>query len=69
MPNMSYYRFQNTLQDLRDCYDNMDRDDLSREEFQARQSLIMTCISIAEHYSDLMYKDFKDQDEEEEEQY
>jgi len=65
MPNMSYCRFQNTLQDLRDCHDNMDHDDLSREEFQARQRLIETCISIADQYSDLVYKEFKDQDEEE----
>ena len=29
MSNMSYCRFQNTVQDLQDCYDNIDDSDLS----------------------------------------
>lgn len=64
MPNMSYCRFQNTLQDLTDCYDNMNGNDLSKEEFQARQYLVAICVNIAAEYSDILYKEFKDQDEE-----
>ena len=51
MPNMSYCRFQNTLGDLRDCYDNMDND-LSEAEKGARRRLIKLCASIAENYGD-----------------
>ena len=41
MSNMSYCRFQNTVNDLDDCADNMsDRADLSDEEARARKRLI-----------------------------
>jgi len=46
MSNMSYCRFENTLQDLRDCYDNIDDDDLSETEEQAREELIELCKDI-----------------------
>jgi hypothetical protein len=48
MANMSYCRFQNTLEDLRDCRDNMD-DDLSEDEAWARKRLIEVCKEIAEY--------------------
>ena len=51
--NMSYCRFTNTLQDLRDCYNNMDGDDeLSAEEQRAKEKLIKLCVRIAVEYSD-----------------
>lgn len=50
MANMSYCRFQNTLQDLRDCYDNMDDDDLSDAETNARYWLLKMCDQIASDY-------------------
>lgn len=50
MGNMSYCRFQNTLQDLRDCYENMDDTDLSDEEKRARRSLLKLCDQIADDY-------------------
>lgn len=34
MSNMSYCRFQNTLGDLGDCYENMDDNDLSKDELK-----------------------------------
>lgn len=46
--NMSYCRFSNTLQDLKDCYEHMDDDDLSPEEQNAREKLIKLCQAIAE---------------------
>jgi len=46
MANMSYCRFQNTLQDLRDCYENMDDTDLSDEEKRARRTLLKLCDQI-----------------------
>ncbi len=51
MANMSYCRFQNTLQDLQDCYDNMDDEDLSPEEMSARTRMIKLCIEIASWYT------------------
>ena len=64
MANMSYCRFQNTLQDLRDCYYNMS-DSLTGEEFHAREALIELCKSIGEEFHDV---DFREEQEEEEEE-
>ena len=47
MSNMSYCRFQNTLNDLKDCSENMDSDNLSKDESRARNSLIALCCDIA----------------------
>ncbi len=51
MGNMSYCRFQNTLEDLRDCYDNMD-EEVSEEEGKARRRMIKICVKIADDYGD-----------------
>jgi len=50
MANMSYCRFQNTMDDLRDCADNMNDSDLSYEEARARRFLIKLCVRIADNY-------------------
>lgn len=59
MPNMSYCRFQNTLRDLKECYDNWygDREDdedepLSAEELRARERLLDLCRRIYDEHSD-----------------
>lgn len=52
MSNMSYCRFQNTLNDLRDCWNNMDEPLSSDEEIRARRSIIKICRSIADDYAD-----------------
>lgn len=52
MANMSYCRFQNTLIDLRDCYYNLDDEDLSPEEENAKQQLISLCKDIVEFYDE-----------------
>lgn len=52
---MSYCRFINTLQDLRDCYDHMndDNDDgMSDEEKRAKKGLIDLCKEIACDFED-----------------
>jgi hypothetical protein len=51
MGNMSYCRFQNTLSDLRDCYVNMEDEDLSAEEKQAKAELLSLCTRISGEYS------------------
>lgn len=50
MSNMSYCRFQNTLSDLRDCYESMDHEDLSQDEAQARIRMIRLCQEIAHDF-------------------
>ena len=53
MGNMGYCRFENTLSDLRDCYENMDDpDDLSPEEQRARMELLRICSEIVVDYQD-----------------
>ena len=50
MANMSYCRFQNTVDDVQDCYDHMDDEDLSPEETRARERLIRLCGHITDDY-------------------
>ena len=52
MSNMSYCRFENTLRDLRDCFDAMneeDIDELSQYEAEAKDTLIELCRTIIEY--------------------
>ena len=46
MGNMAYCRFSNTVNDLRECYDHIDDDDLSEIEEKARKALISICKRI-----------------------
>lgn len=46
MSNMSYCRFQNTYNDLQDCLDNINNDNLSESEKRYRDLLIETCKDI-----------------------
>ena len=50
MSNMSYCRFENTLRDLRDCWENWEfsQSELSKSEEIAKEKLRMLCIEIAE---------------------
>lgn len=48
MPNMRYCRFQNTLDDLQDCYESMN-ETVDGAELTARNTLIRLCKSIAEY--------------------
>lgn len=52
MANMSYCRFQNTLQDLKDCWEHIDDEDLSFDEMKARNKLILVCATIADYRED-----------------
>ena len=46
MANMSYCRFENTYNDLMDCYRNLNEGDLSIPEARYRLRLIELCESI-----------------------
>ena len=48
MSNMSYCRFQNTLNDLKDCERVIDSEGLSEDENDARGRLIYLCARILE---------------------
>lgn len=52
MSNMSYCRFENTLNDLRECRDHLDDDDLSESEAKARDKLIKVCRLVADDYEE-----------------
>jgi hypothetical protein len=47
MANMSYCRFENTYEDLKDCYENIDNDDLSESEKKFKDKLVNLCCEIA----------------------
>jgi len=49
MTNMSYCRFENTYDDLRDCFHNWD-DDLSESEEDYRKRMIQLCEEIVAIY-------------------
>lgn len=48
MSNMSHCRFENTLRDLRDCWEHMDDTGLSEAESKARERLLSLIATI--HY-------------------
>ena len=50
MANMSYCRFENTLQDLQDCYEHLNATDISRSEDRARYDLVELCRQILEEW-------------------
>jgi len=56
MANMSYVRFENTLSDLEDCYEDMqfgtEFSELSLTEQQARNELVDLCKKIAEQFDE-----------------
>jgi len=55
MSNMGYCRFENTLPDLRDCYEHINDDDLSDREIKSRRRLLELCALIASEYEDDEY--------------
>ena len=57
---MSYCRFQNTLLDLQDCYDNLPDGNLSHAEAAAFAQIVALAKDIAETYEDLDYYQLKD---------
>lgn len=46
MSNMSYCRFENTYNDLIDCEDHVNDDDLDAEEKRYRDKLVVVCRRI-----------------------
>ena len=51
MSNMSYAQFENTYNDLRQCYDAMDDDDEGTEAIY-KAKLIKLCKKIVEEYGE-----------------
>lgn len=68
MPNMSYCRFHNTLEDLKDCADFL-KAHLSDDEHRARRELIAICRDIVANDDELdvaNHNGIEDEDEEDE---
>lgn len=61
MSNMSYCRFQNTLNDLHDCADFFEHKNLSADEHNARSQMIRVMIDIFDELG--VYIDENDIDE------
>ena len=59
MANMSYCRFQNTYNDLIDCYDNLNGS-LSESEKRYRERLVELCQSIVDEFNP--EEDFDDEE-------
>jgi hypothetical protein len=62
MANMSYCRFQNTYNDLVDCYENMENVN-SDSEKRYRTRLIELCQDIIQDYGDDYVFDDDEDDE------
>jgi hypothetical protein len=55
--NMSYCRFQNTLNDLRDCEEALQNEEkLSLAEIKAAKHLIGLCMEIADNYNNMEFE-------------
>ena len=52
MANMSYCRFENTFEDLKDCADHLEDKDVSSSEKFYRKRLIRLCQEIAANYGE-----------------
>jgi hypothetical protein len=63
MANMSYCRFENTYNDLYDCYNNIN-DQLSDEEHSYRQRLVEMCQSIIDEYDESCQQEDDDEEAE-----
>ncbi len=50
MSNMGYCRFENTYDDLRDCFDNWSERTLSESEERYQAALVKLCEQIAHYY-------------------
>lgn len=68
MSNMSYCRFQNTFDDLRDCVNAMDEAytlddmDLSQDEAHAMKRMYSFCEQFRENFDRLVHADnFEDE--------
>ena len=56
---MSYCRFENTVNDMRDCIDDMElSESASAYEKRARKEFVELCVQVAEEYG----KELEDKD-------
>ena len=63
MANMSYCKFRNTLNDLKDCYNDFENTSSSDAEFSARERLVELCKLIVDNYGDVEFEREVDEDE------
>ena len=52
MSNMGYCRFENTFNDLEDCCDHINDEDLSDNEKKFRKRLVQLCQDLIDEYEE-----------------
>lgn len=48
--NMGYVRFQNTVDDMADCFDHLYDEDLSEPERKARNYFLLMCKQVVDEF-------------------
>jgi hypothetical protein len=56
MSNMGYVRFENTYQDLFDCYEHINHD-VSESEHRYRKLLVQVCRDILQEFNEEEFND------------
>jgi predicted oxidoreductase len=64
MSNMSYCRFYNTLNDLRDCEEHFSDMLDSKEEIRARRNILELCRLISKNYTQDDLNDYEEKEDE-----
>ena len=54
MANMSYCRFENTLSDLQDCFDNIEYEAENERDERARKKMILFLLEQADVIEELV---------------
>ena len=54
MANMSYCRFENTLSDLKDCFDNIEYEAENERDERARKKMILFLLEQADIIEELV---------------
>ena len=54
MANMSYCRFENTLSDLKDCFDNIEYEAENERDERARKKMILFLLEQADVIEELV---------------
>ena len=59
---MSYVRFENTLEDLEDCYENINDFEMSNYELKCGNKMITVCRNIIKNAVVIRVKDLREEE-------
>jgi hypothetical protein len=60
---MSYCRFYNTLEDLRDCQEHINDTSMGKEELEKRNRLVEICQEIVDEAEEIEEKDLEENED------